>query len=492
MSESDVAAGSPESAPHKNIALTVIAIAQLMIVVDASIVSIALPVIQHDLGISTANRQWVVTAYTLAFGGLLLLGGRIGDFLGRRRMFQLGLVGFAAASGIGGIADSGTVLFAARAGQGVFAALMAPAALGLLTVTFTEPKERARAFSVFSAIAGSGLALGLVAGGLLVQYVSWRWCLLVNIPIALAAAIASQRYVPESRSDEKAHYDIPGALTASIGLAALVYAMTKAGENGWGNSTTLVCLAVAAVLLVSFVLIEQRVSEPMLPLGLVTNRNRGGALATSILLNAGVFGLFVFLSIYLQESLGYSAVKAGLAVLPFSAGIVISAGAASRIMLRVPPRFMMTGGLLVAAGGFLLLSGIGVHSSYLGGVLPGLLVMSLGMGVVFVPITSVSLLGVPQDDAGAASAAVNASQQIGGSIGTGLLNSVAISATASYVASHAGKGIPAKQVLAHATVHGYSEGFVTSAALLAGALIIAGLFVNAGTEDLPSDAVAVA
>jgi EmrB/QacA subfamily drug resistance transporter len=477
--------------PRRWLALSIIAIAQLMIVVDSSIVNIALPQAQRDLHISLANRQWVVTAYTLAFGGLLLLGGRIADYVGRKRIFVIGLIGFATASAIGGLSQDQAMLFASRAVQGGFAAIMAPAALSLLTVTFTDPRERAKAFGVFGAIAGGGVAIGLIAGGVLVEYASWRWCLLVNVPIGLLTAVAAFRVLHESKAEGEARYDIPGAITVTLGLVSLVYGTTKAASDGWGSSTTLIYLAAAVILLVSFVIIETRVANPLLPLRVVTERNRGGSFLTSMVVGAGLFGMFLFLSYYLQLTLHYSALKTGFAFLPFSAGVIASAGLASFLMPRIRPRVIMGIGLFLTAAGLVVFTQIGVHSSYLVHILPGDIVMSVGLGLVFVPITAVSLLGVNPDDSGVASALVNATQQVGGSIGTALLNTVAISASAGYLASHGGAAHALASVVTRATIHSYVTAFWVAGGLIVVGFVAVLLLVNAKTEDVPTDATGV-
>jgi EmrB/QacA subfamily drug resistance transporter len=463
--------------------LGVLAIAQLMIVVDASIVNIALPHAANALHISAADRQWVITAYTLTFGGLLLLGGRIADFMGRKRVLIFGLLGFAAASAIGGLAPDSAMLFAARALQGTFAALMAPAALSLLTVTFTEARERARAFGVWGAIAGGGLAIGLLAGGILTQYASWRWTLLVNVPIALLAAVATLGLIPESRQQGHTRYDIPGALTSTLGMVSLVYGVTKASTDGWGSASTLVFLGIAAVLLTAFVLIERVSTHALLPLRVVTERNRGGSYLTTLLIGTGLFGAFLFLTFYLQGTLHYSALKTGLAYLPFSVGIIAGAAIASRLVLRLPPRIVMSAGLLLALGGMLIFSQIGVHSTYWALIFPAEIVMSFGMGLVFVPVSNTALTGVSHSDAGVASALINSTQQVGGSIGTALLNTVATTVAASYIRSH-GSGAA---TIATGTVHGYAIAFGVAAGFLALALIAVATLVNtrssAGQEE---------
>ncbi|MGH9071724.1 MAG: MFS transporter [Acidimicrobiales bacterium] len=488
MSTASTLQAAEESAPVRDkrwLALTIIAIAQLMIVVDGSIVTIALPTAQRALGISTADRQWVVTAYTLAFGGLLLLGGRIADYAGRKRALVIGLIGFAAASAFGGLAQDGAMLFAARAIQGVFAAVMAPAALSLLAVNFTDPKERAKAFGVFGAIAGGGLALGLIAGGVLVQYASWRWCLLVNVPIGILTALAAARVLDESRAEGKGHYDLPGAASVTLGLVCLVYGATEAASHGWASGDTVGFLVAAAVLLVAFVIIEWRVANPLLPLRVVTERNRGGSFLTSILVGAGLFGMFLFLSYYLQGTLHYSALRAGFAFLPLSGGVIASAALASYLLPRIPPRVIMGLGLAATIAGLLAFTQIGVHSSFAAHVLPGELVMSVGLGLVFVPVTSVSLLGVHPDDSGVASALVNSTQQVGGSIGTAVLNTVAISASSGYLVAHGGIHA-ASAVIARAAVHSYVVAFWVAGALLVVGLLAVLVLVNARVEDVPT------
>jgi EmrB/QacA subfamily drug resistance transporter len=450
MNRTDV---SPTVDPRRWLALAVIAVAQLMVVLDASIVTIALPSAQHALHISDANRQWVVTAYALAFGGLLLLGGRIADFMGRKRAFVIGLVGFGLASAIGGLAQNQGELFGARALQGAFAALMAPAALSLITVAFTEPRERAKAFGVYGGISGGGAALGLILGGTLTEYASWRWTLLVNTPIAIVTAIAGVLVVRESRAVGERHYDIPGVITSSLGLVALVYGFTKANESGWTAASTVGLLAAAVVLLVAFVVIERNTAEPLLPTRVFTERNRAGAFLVSFLIGLALFGMFIFLTYYLQGTLHYSALKSGLAFLPFSAGIVVAAGIASNLLPRIGPRPLMVGGSAMAAIGMALFTQIKVNSGFASHVLPAEIVMSLGMGFAFVALSSTALIGVAERDAGVASALVNTTQQVGGSLGTALLNTIAASATVHYVSSHGAGSISA------ATVHGYTVAF---------------------------------
>jgi EmrB/QacA subfamily drug resistance transporter len=487
-----------EPDPKRWLALGVIALAQLMIVLDASIVTIALPHAQADLHISATNRQWVITAYTLAFGGLLLLGGRIADYAGRKRTFIVGLLGFAAASALGGLAQDQAMLFGARALQGAFGAIMAPAALALITTTFTEPKERARAFGVFGAIAGGGAAIGLIVGGVLTEYASWRWCLGVNVPVALIAAVAAVPVVRESRAQGDRRYDIPGAALVTAGLVLLVYGFTEAGKPllvkgqpagtvGWTDSVTLTCLLLAAALLVAFVVWEQHTPSPLLPLRVPLDFNRGGSYLVFLLLGAGLFGMFLFLSYYFQQQLGYSPLKSGFAFLPFSAGIIVTAGVASQLLPRLGPRPLMLVGLSFAVVGMLLLARISLTSGYASHVLPSEILMSVGLALVFIPAASTALIGVSGHDAGVASALLNAGQQVGGSLGTGLLNSVFFAVSTTYAAHHAATISNTKELGNLASIHGYHVTFFISAGLFVAALVITAVFIRASKSDLPAE-----
>lgn len=466
---------APGPDPRRFLVLAVVAVAQLMIVLDASVVIVALPSAQRALHISIANRQWVVGAYTLAFGSLLLLGGRIADYLGRRKLFVIGLLGFATASALGGLAQDPAMLFAARALQGAFAAVMAPAALSILTTTFTEPHERARAFGVYGAIAGGGAALGLVLGGTLTELASWRWTLLINVPIALVAAVAAVRFVRESRGETGGGYDLPGAVSVTAGLFLLVFGFTIAGSDGWAAPLTIGLLVSAVAIIALFVALELRSAHPLLPMRVVLDRNRGGAILASLLVGSALLGTFLFLTYFLQGTLHYSALKTGFAFLPFSGGIIIGATIASRLLPRIGPRVLMVVGLGMALAGLLWFTQLTATSSYFAHVLTAEVVVSLGMGMAFVPMSSTALIGVDPKDAGVASALVNASQQVGGSLGTAFLNTVAASAAASYVAAHA----HTVAALAAAPVHGYTTGFTVSAALLLLAAIAAGTLIRA-------------
>jgi len=468
--------------PNRWRALIVIAIAQLMVVLDASIVNIALPAMQQDLGMTDANRQWVITAYTLAFGGLLLLGGRIADYQGRKRMFIIGLIGFAAASFLGGLSTTQGMLFGARALQGVFAALLAPAALSLISVTFTESKERARAFGVFGAISGGGAAIGLVAGGLLTEYASWHWTLLVNTPVAIIAVLLAIPFVRESRATGNTSYDIPGAITATLGLVSIVYGITKAGSAGWGATSTLTFLGIGVVLLIIFIVIESKTSHPLLPLRILTNRNRGGAYLASFFIGVGLFAMFLFLTFFFQGVLGYSPLKSGLLFLPFSAGVVVSAGIASQLLPRVGPRWVTTGGFALAVVGMLMLLRLTPSSAYVGDILPSLILISLGMGLIFVPLSAVSLYAVGDRDAGVASAVLNTSQQIGGSVGVAFLNTIAASATAAYIIAN-----QLQAPTPDALVAGFHRGFIWAAGILLFAGVIWVVLVTMTKKDMAAN-----
>ncbi len=466
-------------APDRWRTLFVVATAQLMIVLDSSIVNIAIPSAKHELGITDANQQWVITAYTLAFGSLLLLGGRIGDFMGRKKIFLIGLIGFAAASALGGIASTQGLLFGARALQGVFAALLAPAALSIISVTFTVPTERAKAFGVMGAISGGGAAIGLIVGGTLTEYFSWRWCLGVNVPIAVLAFFLATRFVHESKADGNRAYDIPGVITATAGLFSLTYGFNQAATSGWADGHTLGFLGTAVILLITFVMIEKRVANPMLPLRVVTDRNRGGSYLGSLVVGAGLFSMFLFLGLYLQVILGYSPLKSGFAFLPFTAGIIVFAGIASQLLPKVGPKPLMIPGLIASSLGLLLLARITPDTSYASHVLPSLLVMSSGMALVFIPLTSTSLHNVSNHDTGVASAMVNTSQQIGGSLGTALLNTVAATATATFATAHSSLG---KNAHLYAMTHGFTVAFKVSAGLLFLGAVVLFFFINIGKD----------
>jgi EmrB/QacA subfamily drug resistance transporter len=464
-------------------ALAVIAVAQLMVVLDGTVVTIALPSAQRALHISNADRQWAITAYTLAFGGLLLLGGRIADYLGRKRIFLFGLIGFAAASALGGAAQNGATLFGARALQGLFAALLAPAALSLISVTFTEVKERSQAFAVYGAISGGGAAIGLILGGTLTEYASWRWCLFINVPIAIVAFVAGTILVTESKSGVGSSYDIPGAILGTAGLVALVYGFTEAAKAGvgWLSAEAISYLVGAAVLLVAFVLVELRSASPLLPMRVVLDRNRGGTYLASLLVFAGLFAMFLFLSYYFQANLGYSALKSGVAVLPFSGGVIVTSGVVSSLLPRTGPKPLMLIGLAMATIGLATFTSISDTSSWAATVLPGEILISVGLALVLVPLSSLALTGVGENDAGVASAVLNSTQQIGGSLGTSLLNTFYASAVSSYVVAH---HLSPSAFSPPAAIHGYHVAFWIGVGLMAAAFVAILVLVNAGKDDI--------
>jgi EmrB/QacA subfamily drug resistance transporter len=423
----------------------------------------------------------VVTAYALAFGSLLLFGGRIGDLFGRKLTFVVGLIGFAVASALGGAAESFGVLVAARALQGAFGALLAPSALSLLTTTFTSPDERGKAFGIYGAIAAGGGALGLLLGGVLTEYLSWRWSLYVNLAFAIPAAIGAVPLLHNQAHAASPRIDLPGTLTASGGLFALVYGFSNAESHGWGAATTIAFLAAGVALLAGFVAIQRRAEHPLLPLRVVLDRNRGGSYLAVGVVGAGMFGVFLFLTYYLQQTLGFSPIKTGLAFLPMMGAVMVTATTATtRLLPRTGPRPLMVIGMLLAGGGMLLFTQLGVDSTYAAHVLPGLLVAGAGLGLVMAPAMSTATLGVDAADAGVASATVNTMQQVGGSMGTALLSTFASSAAASYIAGKA----PSASLAAHAAVHGYTTAFWWSAAIFAVGAIVCGLLLRGGAPRL--------
>jgi EmrB/QacA subfamily drug resistance transporter len=476
MTSTPASAAARPRPDHRWLGLAVIGIAQLMVVLDATIVNIALPTAQRDLAFDDDQRQWVVTAYSLAFGSLLLLGGRLSDLIGRRRAFMAGLVGFALASALGGAAQSFELLVLARALQGVFAALLAPAALSLLTTTFTDPRERGKAFGIFGAIAGSGAAIGLLLGGALTEYASWRWCLYVNLLIAAVGLVGAVMYLRASpRPATRPHVDVPGVLTATAGLVAIVYGFSNAEMNGWDDPLTGACLVGGVVLLAAFVIIQTRVAHPLLPMRVVLDRDRGGAYLTMALVAVGMFGLFLFLTYYLQVTLGFSSMRTGLAYLPMSATIMTSAALiGGRLLPRVGPKVLIATGGVLASVGMMLLTRIEADSSYAGTVLPGLVVLGLGLGLIFSSAMATATAGVDRQDAGVASAMVNTMQQVGGSIGTALLSTLSANAIASYLAGREPNG--ANQ--AAAAMQGYHVAFWCSAAAFAMVAVVAATVLN--------------
>lgn len=469
---------SPPVSPHHErrwLILALIGVAQLMVVLDATIVNIALPSAQADLGFSDESRQWVVTAYALAFGSLLLLGGRLGDLFGRKWAFVGGLIGFSVASAVGGAADSFGVLVAARAAQGVFGALLAPSALGLLSLIFTDPGERAKAFGIFGAIAGGGAAVGLLLGGVLTEALSWRWCLYVNLAIAVPAAVAAVRLLVRETTADRPPLDVGGVLTASAGLFALVYGFSNSETESWGHPVTIAMLAAATVLLSLFVWIESRAQHPLLPLRIVADRTRGGSYTAIGIAGIAMFAVFLFLTYYLQQTKGFTPIQTGLAFLPMTAAIVVSAGLVNtRLLPRVGPRRLMIGGMALGAVAMVILAQLETGSSYAGHVLPALIVLGLGMGNIFAPAFASATYGVDPRDTGVASALVNTMQQVGGSIGTALLSSIFAGAAAGYAEGRAGT----PDVMATAAVHGYTVAFWVAAGVFAGGALVVGTMMR--------------
>ncbi|WP_327097500.1 MFS transporter [Nocardia vinacea] len=457
--------------------LVVLGVAQLMVTLDATVVNIALPAAQQDLGFSDGNRQWVITGYALAFGSLLLLGGRLGDLFGRRTTFVIGLIGFAGASVVGGAANSFEILVAARVGQGVFGALLAPAALSLLTVTFTESSERAKAFGIFSALSGAGAATGLLLGGMLTEWASWRWVMFVNVGFAAVALVGAVLLLAKHVAAGRPEIDIPGTLVVSAALFAVVYGFAHAESTSWTNPVTLGCLIGGVVLLAVFVWLEARVAHPLLPLRLVLDRTRGGSFLAVFVMGMGMFSIFLFLTYYLAVSLGYSPIEAGLAFLPMVAGIVLASTTVPSLLLpRIGPKIVISTSFLVSAAGMARLTQLELGSSFVTGVLPGLVLLGIGLGGVMTTAFQGATAGIHHEDAGVASALINTSQQVGGSISTALLTTVATSAMTDYLTSHQ----PGPLTVAQAHVASYTATFTWGAGIfVAGAVIAAFLVPNA-------------
>jgi EmrB/QacA subfamily drug resistance transporter len=454
--------------------LVVVSIAQLMVVLDATVVNIALPSAQTDLGFADGQRQWIVTAYALAFGSLLLLGGRIGDIFGRKRVFLAGLAAFAVASAIGGAAPSFGVLVTARALQGVAGAMLAPAALSTLVTTFRDPRDRGKAFGVFGTVAVAGGAVGLVLGGVLTEYLSWRWAMYVNVFFALAAAAGALIWMEHERPDHRPRIDVVGTVLASAGLFGLVFGFSRAESNGWTAASTVLSLLAGVVLLVVFVLAEQRVAAPLLPLRVVADRTRAVAFAAVAVAGIAMFGLFLFLTYYLQTVKGFSPVMSGLAFLPMIGCVMISSNTSNIVTLpRFGPRIVITVGMVLGAASLAYLSRIDVHSSYATAVLPALIGMGFAMGMVMAPSMNTATAGVQPQDSGVAAALVSTMQQVGGSIGTAVLSTIAASVTASYASSHG----PVRGFDAVSATHGYATVFLVSALIFAvGGVLAAALF----------------
>ena len=502
------AAATPsQGAPTRRLglALAVIATAQLMVVLDATIVNVALPHIQTALGFSNSGLEWVVNAYALAFGGLLLLGGRSGDLLGRRRVFIAGILLFSLASLLGGFATSEAWLLTARIAQGVGGAFAAPTALSLIAVTFPEGPPRNRAMGVYAGMSVAGGAVGLLLGGVLVTYLSWRWVFFVNVPLGLLLALAAPRVLGES-ARRRGQFDLPGAITGSLGLAALVYGLSSAatGQNGvshWGDTKVIVSLVAAAVLLVAFGIIEVRSRSALLPIRVLRSRDRTGAYLISLCIGTALFGMFFFLTLFVQNVWGYSALRTGVSYLPLAGMILVASALASQLVNRIGARPLMIIGSVMATGGMIWLSRITEHSTYAGGLLGPMLLTATGMGLLFVPISLVSLTKVANNDAGVASSLLNVGQQVGGALGLAVLGTVAWSAVANSLRSQAAAAAAAaktatvhlsaaqqaalaKAASNHALAHGFSQGYIVSAGIMALALVITVVVVRVKREDL--------
>jgi EmrB/QacA subfamily drug resistance transporter len=500
---SDATATPSSGAPTRRLglALAVIATAQLMVVLDGTIVNVALPHIQNALHFPNSNLAWVVNAYTLVFGGLLLLGGRSGDLLGRRRIFITGILIFAGASLLGGFATDQAWLLAARAIKGAGAAMAAPTALSLIAVTFPEGPPRNRAMGVYASMTVAGVAVGLIAGGLLVSYLNWRWVFFVNVPIGLAVAALATRVLPESQRST-GRFDLPGAITGTLGVASLVYGLSSAattanGVSHWGDTKVIASLAAAAVLLAAFAVIEVRSTHALVPIRVLRSRDRTGAYLISLCVGTALFGIFFFLTIFVQNVWGYSPLKTGIAFLPLVAVIIVLSGVASQAVNRIGARPLMIAGSASMAGGMFWLSRITEHASYAGGLLGPMLIIATGLGLLFVPMTLVALTKVRNEDTGVASSLVNVGQQVGGAIGLAILGTVAWSAVASNLRSRTAAAAAAAQATGHpltaatqtqiqhhALATGFSQAFLVSAAIGLLALIIALAAIRVTREDL--------
>ena len=463
--------------------LGVISVAQLMVILDLTVMNIALPSAQRALQFTTADRQWVVTAYTLAFGSLLLLGGRLADLLGRKVTFLTGLVGFAGVSAIGGASVNFAMLITARACQGAFAALLVPSALSLLTTTFTEPKDRGKAFGIYGAIAAAGGGLGLLLGGALTEYLSWRWCLYVNLIFAGVAFTGGVLLLARQPSPARPRLDIPGVLLVSSGVFCLVYGFSNAATHHWHTPSTYGFLAAGAALLATFALWQGRAAHPLLPPRVVLDRNRGGAYLSFFIAAAGMFGIFLFLTYYLQQTLGYSPLVTGFAFLPWSGCLIVLANLSTIVLMpRFGPKPLVACGMLAASAGTAWLAQLGPHAGYATGILGPLILAGIGLGLVIAPMISTGTFGVAPQDAGVASATVTVGQMLGGSIGTSLLNSIFASAVASYITAHlATAPLVGRQALIRlALAHGYDTGFWWIAGIFASGALVGGVLLRRG------------
>ena len=485
MAETTDAAGRAreETGINPMLVLLVLAGTQLMVILDATIVNVALPTIERDLAFSQSGLQWVVNAYTLTFGGFLLLGGRLGDRLGRVRLFLVGLTVFTLASLLCGLAQNQEMLIIARGIQGLGAAIISPTALAIITVTFKEGPERNKALAVWGSIAGAGGAVGLLLGGILTEYAGWQWIFFVNVPVGVVVGIASYRVLKESRAPVTGRADIAGAVTVTAGLIALVYATVRAQEIGWGSARTLLTYAAAAVLLGAFLVIESRFRDPLVPLGFFRRRNPAGANAVGFVVGAALFAMFFFFSLYLQVVLGFSAVKAGLGSLPVSVAIIVSAAVVSQLVNRVGPKPLLLAGLLTLGVGLVWFSRISADGAYVTDVLGPGIVMAVGLGMTFVPLTISAVSGVPPEEAGLASGLLNTSQQVGGALGLAVLSTVSTSTYEDVLASLGRAPTPAD--LLDALTQGYAAGLLVGAMFAAAGLLVAFALIRVDKADVP-------
>ncbi|WP_105973709.1 MFS transporter [Streptomyces geranii] len=481
--------GGPGGRRHLGLALVVIAAAQLMLILDATITNIALPAIQTELDVSDANLAWIVNSYALAFGGLLLLGGRAGDLYGRRRVFQAGIAVFTLASLLGGLAPDEGLLILARVLQGVGAALAAPSALALITTTFPAGRERNKAMGVYAAMAGIGATVGLLLGGVLTDTLDWRWVFFVNIPIGVAVLAGTRLLVEAERHPGR--LDVPGAVTGTGGLISLVYGITRGGEHGWTNGLTLASFALAVVLLVVFVLGQRRAAHPMMPLRLFKDRTRSGSYTTMLFIGAGMMAFFYFLTLYMQLILGYSAVRTGFAYLPFSLGMGIAAGLSSKLVTHVAPRVVAGPGLLVAGAGMVWFAALTPDSSFTAHLMPAMFVTALGLGMSFVPMTLGAIHAVEHHETGSASALLNTAQQIGGALGLAVLSTISTTAANDQLPEAATtlyRGLATQDhtlitKAGEALTHGYTVAFAAASVMFLAALVITGTALNAKKQQ---------
>jgi len=474
---------SPTATPRaKNLALALLAMAQFVVVLDASIVNVALPSIGRDLDFAQQNLSWVLNAYTLVFGGFLLLGGRLADLLGRRRMFIYGMWLFAVASLVGGLAQSDVMLIAARAVQGLGAALISPAALSIVTTTFAEGSERNRALGVWGAVAGSGGAVGVLLGGILTEWAGWEWVLFVNVPIGIVAALLAPRLLEESRDESSPSFDIAGAVSVTAGLALLVYTLVDANDAGWGSTQTLGLGALALALLAAFVAIESRRRHPLVPFSIFRLRTLRGANVIGLLLGMSLFAMFFFITLYMQQVLGFEPLEAGLAYLPLSAGIIVSAGGASQLVNRFGFKPVLITGMVLLSAGLIWFSQVSPGGSYLGDVLFPSLLAAVGLGLAFVPVTIASVTGTKPSEAGLASGLINTSQQVGGALGLALLATISTGRTDDVFAA-------GEHSRAVALTEGFQDAFLAGAGIaVLGALLAAVLISSRDSREMAEEA----